>query len=193
MCRPIEDISGVILAGGQSKRFGSNKSFALFHGISFIKRVEQVMRPLFSDLLMVTNTPEVYKSPSYTVITDDIPHQGPLGGIVTALRKAKHERIFVVACDMPLLDANDIVQIIDAGNGYDAVIPQHGERREYLLALYSRRLLNPMDLALRSGQRSLKGFFKDRPNIAWVPVEAKSSFNINTKQDLAHLEVTHAV
>src|SRR3989338_7683808 len=100
----ISDITGVVLAGGKSLRFGQNKAFALLQGVTLIERVLNVMKTLFDDLLIVTNNPGDYSSFDVPVVSDLEPDKGPLGGIVTALHYSERDRIFVAACDMPLLD-----------------------------------------------------------------------------------------
>ena len=93
----FSDISGVILAGGQSKRFGEDKAFAQLDGVPLIYRVLKAIKYLFPEILLITNSPDQFRFFPAKVIRDDIPQQGPLGGIVTALDKAKHDRVFVVA------------------------------------------------------------------------------------------------
>lgn len=187
------DITGVILAGGRSSRFGENKALVKFQGIPLIDRVINVMSPLFSDLLIVTNTPELYAARNLPVVADTEPYQGPLGGIFTALRHTSNDRVFVVGCDMPLLQPSIINQVIQAAGDADVAIPIHDGVREYLMALYSRRLLPEMCHALREGRRSLKEFCFKIANVEWIKITGDSYANINTKEDLRRWEDTHAV
>jgi molybdopterin-guanine dinucleotide biosynthesis protein A len=191
------DIAGVILAGGHSSRFGKNKAFARFEGVPFIQRIIATIQDLFPDLLLVTNTPEQYQHLPIKVMRDDVPHQGPLGGIATALRQTTHEKIFVIACDMPLLNPDDIQTLVEHSNTYantcDATIALSDSMPAYLMALYARSLLAPIETYLQSGQRSLKDFCRTLSNVAWVPLKGSSTININTEQDLRHLETKHAV
>jgi molybdopterin-guanine dinucleotide biosynthesis protein A len=189
----FQDITGVILAGGKATRFGKNKAYAVFQETPFIQRILRVMCSIFSDLLLVTNTPEVYSSLPIKIIVDNEPYQGPLGGIATALQASLHEKIFVVACDMPLLETEVIREIIEQGQHFDAAIPIHKAHREYLMALYSKVLLGKMNDFLKQGRFSLKEFCKNLPNISWIPIEAASAFNVNTPQDLAALEERYAL
>lgn len=193
MAAVFENITGVILAGGQSTRFGEDKAFARLNDIPLIFRVLKAVKSLFSELLLVTNSPDQFRCLPASVIRDDVPQQGPLGGIATALRRAKHDRIFVVACDMPLLDPSEIHKVILAANGCEAAIPVHGNRQEYLMALYSRCLLEPLSASLRAGKLSLKEFFENKSHIRWVPIAGDCCFNVNTKRDLLRLETNHAV
>ena len=165
------DTTGVILAGGKSSRFGENKAFAPFQGVPVINRVIDVMKKSFSDILIVTNTPDQYGGLGLPVVKDITPDQGPLGGIVTALQHTLNDRIFVVGCDMPVLDAATIQKIIAAAGDAEAVIPTHDGIREYLMALYSRRLLPRLSSCLAEGRLALHDLFDHLTGVTWIPVD----------------------
>ncbi len=188
----IADITGVILAGGLSSRFGENKSLANFLGVPMIHRVARVMSAVFNDILLVTNTPEATADLGLRSVRDDIPGKGPLGGIVTAFDNTLNDRIFVAACDMPVLNALTIERIIAQGGSADAAVATHGEIHEYLLALYSRRLLHRLRCCLSEDHLSLRDFCSHLSNVSWIPVEGDAWFNVNTKKDLESLEKNHA-
>src|SRR3989338_7645546 len=99
----INDVTGVILAGGKSTRFGENKAFALFDGVSFIERALETMKQVFKEVIIVTNPPNVYSGWGGSVVKDTIPYQGPLGGLMSALTYSISPYVFIAACDMPLL------------------------------------------------------------------------------------------
>jgi molybdopterin-guanine dinucleotide biosynthesis protein A len=182
-----KDITGVILAGGKSSRFGKNKAFALYQGMPFIQRILQVMQSVFADVVLVTNTPESYQSLPVKILVDQVPYQGPLGGIVTALESSPHPKIFVVACDMPLLNKKVIRDIIERGGRREAAIPVYQGQPEYLLALYSQDLRKAMVTALSNGVRSLYEFCKPFSHEIYLPLTEGASFNVNTPQDLEAL------
>lgn len=188
----MNDVTGVILAGGRSLRFGSNKAFALYQGVPLIERVVNVMRPLFEDLILITNTPGDYARHDLPTFTDLEPYKGPLGGIVTALHYSNCDRIFVVGCDMPILDPGVIAKIIEKGREAEAAIPVHDGIREYLMALYSSHLLTRMRCCLQNGLLSLAEFCAKLSRIVWVPIEGDFCFNVNTKKDLEFLEKNNA-
>ena len=58
----VKNVAGVILAGGRSSRYRENKALAKVHGVPLIERVLNVMRPIFSHLIIITNTPDEYSS-----------------------------------------------------------------------------------------------------------------------------------
>lgn len=186
------NITGVILAGGRSRRFGANKAFAKLRGIPLIEYVLRVMRTVFGEIVIVTNRPEECTDLGVPVFKDEEPYLGPLGGLTTAFHHASYDRIFVTACDTPFLRADAIVRVIEAGKGYEAAVPTHDGRREYLMGLYSKNLLPWMEECLREGKGSLHEFCEKIPRVAWIPVGGDTWFNVNTKEDLEFLEGHHA-
>lgn len=189
----LNNITGVVLAGGRSSRFGSNKAFAVFQETPFIQRILYIMATVFSDLLLVTNTPEAYRHLSFQIVSDHRPYQGPMGGIATALRVTSHPLIFVVGCDMPLIRSMQIREIAGQGQDFSAVLATRQGQREFLFGLYSKELLPRMEEFLNAGRLSLKEFFADLPGVLWVPVEGEGTSNVNTPQDLRDLEERHAL
>ncbi|MBI1909445.1 MAG: molybdenum cofactor guanylyltransferase [Deltaproteobacteria bacterium] len=203
----ISDVTGVILAGGKSSRFGSNKAFALFKGRPLIEGILEVIGSVFGEILLATNTPEVYthlqlcqKTGPLTgplIIQDEEPDQGPLGGIFAAFRHTTNSRIFVVGCDMPLLDPAVIRQIVAVEDEIEAVIPwvkhphHHGEP-QYLMALYSRHVLPHVCHCLKTGKLSMKEFCTQLTQVRWFPVEGDSCLSVNRPEDLKLLEERHA-
>lgn len=184
MSYEFPDITGVILAGGRSARFGTNKAFARYQGVPLIFRVLKVVKYLFADTLLITNTPEEYKNIPVKTIADEEPYLGPLGGIVTALKTVGSEMIFVTACDLPLLNIQEIRSLGTQVSKCDAVIPFTKEGPAYTMAFYSQQLLPDLNSALRAGRLSLKDFFQNRSRVLWLPFQGMSAYNVNTQDDL---------
>ncbi|MCE9625746.1 MAG: molybdenum cofactor guanylyltransferase [Deltaproteobacteria bacterium] len=187
------EVTGVLLAGGRSRRFGRNKALAKFQDRLLIERVFSVLQALFSEIIVVTNTPEEYRFLPARILCDERPYQGPLGGIATALKSCGTEQAFVAACDMPLLSSAVIRAVVDAGRGHAAAVPCHDQGREYLMALYSKSLLPKMREALDSGIFSLREFCARVEDLNWVPIAAESAANVNTPEELRRLEERYAL
>lgn len=178
MCR---DIRGVILAGGRSSRFGTNKAFAHVGGHQMIEHALREMNALFKNVMIVTNTPNVYAHLPASIVRDETPHLGPLGGITTAL---KHADIFVVACDMPFITRVGIETVLSKSNGHNAVVARRTTGRlEPLFALYRRALLPVFRSALNRGELSITRFILDMENVHFVDIDAHVVTNINTTED----------
>ena len=99
-------ISGVILAGGSSKRFGgTTKANVVINGETIISRIISTISDLFVEIIIVTNKPEEFQEfIQYKIVKDQYLKAGPLGGIHAALKASSEDAIFVFAGDMPFLD-----------------------------------------------------------------------------------------
>src|SRR5438105_1342048 len=105
----IPTTGAAILAGGQSNRMGMDKALLRFRvgGPTLIEAVvERLAAAGFGSdsLLVVTNSPQNYAFLGLRVVSDDIQGAGPLGGVLTALAHSLHQRVLIVACDMPTLN-----------------------------------------------------------------------------------------
>jgi len=146
----IDDIAGVILAGGRSSRFGSNKALAMLDGKPLIQHVADLMSGLFAEYLLVTNTPEEYKFLSLPMTHDRYRGCGPLAGIHAALLQISEPRAFVVACDMPSLSPELIRYICNINEQqYDVIIPWLEGGQEPLFGIYHKKSLAVIETCLQ--------------------------------------------
>ena len=187
----IDNTAGVILAGGKSSRFGSNKALALVDGKPMISHVTKLFATLFNEHLIVTNSPEEYGFTGWQMTPDIYPGAGPLAGIHAGLTRVKSEKIFVVGCDMPFLKSDVIHFICDQYKDTDVVIPETEHGLEPLHALYHKNCLAPIAAALQAKQHRLHHFFKQVntmiipwQDIATVDPDQHSFRNINHQYDL---------
>jgi molybdopterin-guanine dinucleotide biosynthesis protein A len=189
---PIADCTGVLLAGGQSLRFGSNKALAKLGGVQLIGHPARVLAELFAPLLLVTNRPELYGFLGWPTTPDLAPGGGPLAGIEAALSRVATPYIFVAACDMPDLDRALISYLCNLAPGYDAVIPVSAKGWEPLHGVYARTALPTIAAALAAGTRKLQAVLATlrvravgEAEMLAVSASALASFrNINSINDL---------
>ena len=186
-------VTGVIQAGGKSTRMGGEpKALMELSGRRVIDRVVDVLAAVTDDLLVVTNTPELYVSLGLRMVSDVFAEGGSLGGIYSGLRAAAGESIFTVACDMPFLRADVARLVIERAGEADVVIPRAGGQLETLHACYGKRCLVPMETRIRAGRLKIAGFFED-VRVTVIPEEDVARLadpdvvfmNINTPEDLA--------
>src|SRR5881296_4509007 len=117
-------VTGVIQAGGRSVRMGGRpKALIELGGRPIIERVVDAVRPAVDDLLIVTNTPELYAFLGLPMVADVYPDHGSLGGIYSGLRAAPGDTAFTVACDMPFLTPEVARLVIDRAALADVVLP----------------------------------------------------------------------
>jgi FdhD protein len=193
----IAGISGVILAGGESLRMGSDKALMPIQGARFIDHVYDRLASLFDEVLIVTNSPQLYADIPARKVQDIYLGRGVLAGIHSGLKHAQHEQIFVVGCDMPFIDP-DVVRALCAGGATaDVVIPVHAESVEPLHALYSKRCLEAITARLDAGDKRIISFFpevlvKEVGPECWQEIdpEGRSFYNINTPDEYFQLRFT---
>ncbi len=196
--KPIKNVTGVILAGGRSIRYGKNKALVKIEGISLIERVIGVMGPLFQNLIISTNTPDDYSHLNLSIQEDLIRGLGPLGGIHAALSVMPDEAGFFVACDMPFLNREFINHMVEVGQGFDAVVPRISWKLEALHAIYSKRCLPAIERLIESGECQIIRFFPEmsvryveEDEIRCFDPELRSFFNVNRPEELREYQRTH--
>jgi FdhD protein len=186
----IRGVTGVILAGGESRRMGSDKSLLPLGGGRFIDHAYRCLAGLFEEVVIVTNSPELYDNIPCRKVPDLYPLKGSLAGIHSGLSHARTERIFVVACDMPFLSAEVIRRLCARQAQGDVVIPAGERGPEPLHALYHQRCLPAIEAVLDAGEKRIVRFFP-QVRVHEVPAsafadcdpEGRSFRNINTPQE----------
>jgi molybdopterin-guanine dinucleotide biosynthesis protein A len=206
--------SGIILAGGQSRRMGRDKAFLSVGGVPLIERVIGALTRITSDLILVTNAPEEYAHLGTRLTRDWIPGTGPLGGIYSGLRMAENPLAIAVSCDLPFLDPDLLRYQLALAEQFDVVIPSVPDPSKPpaprgrqptakdtdlhpLHAVYSKNCLEPMRVRIAAGDFRLIGFH-DAVRVRVVTQEEvdrfdpqhQSFFNVNTPEDLEFAEST---
>ena len=186
-------ITGVIQAGGKSTRMGGRpKALMELGGRRIIDRVVEVLRGVTRDVLLVTNTPELYATLGLPMVPDVFPDHGSLGGIYSGLKAAPGEAAFTVACDMPFLMPEVARLVIDRAGLADVVVPKIADQFETLHACYAKACLAPMESRLREGRLKIVGFFEDVRVLTIAPAEVARFrapelvfMNVNTPEEFA--------
>lgn len=139
-------VSAAILAGGASRRMGTDKALMTLAGQTLLERAIACVAHV-SDDIMIVGDREAYHRFGVPVVADAFPGSGTLGGIATALRRARHEYVLVVGCDMPFLSGALLEAMANEPRDYDALVPVTGASRTYetLHAIYRRRCLIPIE------------------------------------------------
>ena len=192
--------SGIILAGGRSRRLGRAKALEPFQGEPMIRRVISRLSQVTDDLVFVVNdqeqasalpiTPETVSLP-YRTAVDLYPDGGSLGGIFTGLSAADSQWAFVVACDMPFLNVELLKNMLSYQEGHDAVVPRTDGYPEPTHALYNKTCLPHMEKRLRDNDLKIARFFDEvsvrfleESEVRETDSDLVSFFNVNTQDDL---------
>ncbi len=193
----IPATTGVILAGGESRRMGSDKSLLPLDGERFIERSFQLMASLFEEVLIVTNSPDLYTDIPCRKVPDIYRSKGALAGIHAGLHHAGQPQVFVVACDLPFLSAELIRHLCRENHAAEVHIPRNDSGLEPLHACYTKSCLPAIEAVLQNDGRRIVDFF---PAVAVTELtpdiwqrfdpEGLSFRNINTPQDYFTLRET---
>lgn len=164
-------VSIAILAGGGSTRFGTDKALASLEpdGPPLLQIAIDRVRILSDDLFIVSPPRAIYATLGPPVLPDLYPGTGPLGGIASAIRHARHERCLVVSCDHPFLNRALLRAMIDDPDECDVLVPvlsgasrQGGTTvRQTLHAIYRTRCLPAIERRLAEGRLQVVGFYDD--------------------------------
>lgn len=188
-------ILGVILAGGSSRRFGTDKSAALLGGKTLLEWVVERARPQVDTLLVNTNSdPGQDVLSPIECIADDMPGEGPLAGILAGLRRAQihgFTHVASFACDTPFFPRDTVARLSDglyeSHAGYAAA--RCGETVHRVFALWPVSHLQTLQTAFAANARSMRSI-ENWLTPAWADFPPEGGpdgdpfFNINTGEDL---------
>jgi molybdopterin-guanine dinucleotide biosynthesis protein A len=187
----LREISAYIIAGGQSKRFGSDKARYRFMGKELILHVYDLISRIFENIILVSHSDMEDLLPGVERIEDLIPDLGPIGGIHTALVHSDNPIIFAVACDMPFLNADFIRFMTGFIDDHDVVIPGDGDKLEPLHALYSTKCKKEVERVIEEGGKRIVTIFENQNvkiigsrEMAGFSNSEKMFFNINSLEDV---------
>src|SRR5215203_5955861 len=193
-------LSAAALAGGQSRRMGTDKALLpLMAGERpMLSLVLERLSGISDDVFVVANDRARYEALGTRVVPDLHPDVGALGGIQAAITSSAHDHCLVVACDMPFLSVPLLCRMANEPRDYDVLvplIPGDSKQRidglvfETLHAIYSKRCLPFIERRIAEGNNRVVGFFEDvhvrtldAEKIArWDP-SFRSFFNANTPE-----------
>jgi molybdopterin-guanine dinucleotide biosynthesis protein A len=137
-----DEVTGVVLAGGRSSRFGSDKALALLPGtgVQFIQRICDTLAGVVVRVMIIGRS-TAESAPGVEVVPDRLPDQGPAGGLATALEFATSRIVLAVSCDQPLLESRDLGRLIETCQYAAAAVFRSGDRA-----------FHPLPCAIRTGE-----------------------------------------
>jgi molybdenum cofactor guanylyltransferase len=185
-------VTGVIQAGGKSTRMGGRpKALIELGGRRIVERVVAALAPAVDDVLIVTNTPELYAFLGLPTVADVYPDHGSLGGIYSGLKAVAGEVAFTVACDMPFLHPEVVRLVVARAAEGDVVVPRVGRQLETMHAAYGKACLPHIEERLRAGELKIVGFFDrvrvveiDEADVARFRDPTVAFMNVNTPDEL---------
>ncbi len=188
-------VLGVVLAGGRSARFGGDKALAMLAGKTLLERVCERTRPQVAILLINRSGQAQCSVPQgYTSLADEHPNQGPLAGVLAALKHAEghgYTRVATFPCDTPFLPDDTVSRMCARAGDAELCIAQRGDEEHFVVSLWSIDCRLTLERAFDGGVRSIWAA-ATKLNMVGVnfPIEGEGPggnafFNINTLDDLA--------
>ena len=184
----------IILAGGQSRRMGTDNAFLRLEpgGPRLLEMVLAAVKPLVGEIVISTNRPGAYDWTGLPLVADNFQDCGPLAGLEAGLAASRAGKSLVVACDMPWLEKALLGFLLEQACGYQAVVPLNpAGRAEPLCAVYSKECLPVIRRHLAEGSFKMAGWLGDVKTL-FVPAQKLAEFdpelhsfrNLNRPSDL---------
>ena len=190
--RRFREVSGFVLAGGASRRMGFDKAHLPLGSERMVDRQIRLLRAMCRSVAIL-GPPDRFVGTGVQVYEDEIPGQGPLGGIRTGLRRACTEFSLFLGCDMPLMEVRFLRYLCEqalASRALATVPPPWARGRYPLCAVLRRGALPRVSSCLASGQNQVGRFFSRSPRRTISKVEfARAGFstrifcNLNTPEE----------
>jgi len=194
-------LSGIVLAGGQSRRMGEDKALLSIHGIPLLQHVCQVALDCASSVIVVTPWPSRYKDivpPDCHLLEETLmpketsfESHSPLVGFWQGLEQVSTDWVMLLACDMPQLKADvlkagaiALAQITPQAIAY---LPHDQNGWQPLCGFYRQDCLTSLQAFINRGGRSFQRWLEGEQVEVWEPRDRDILLNCNTPEDWQNL------
>lgn len=191
----LNNITGVILAGGRAKRMGGqDKGLLNVNGQAMIELIIERLSPQVDSLIINANRHiEQYKKFTYPVISDDnsSDFHGPLAGILSALKNCTTQYLLTIPCDSPFFPADLSTRLLSTliKENAEICVVHDGQRMQPVFVLIKTKLRDSLQNYLDNGDRKIDLWYKQHHTVlADLSDYSDISLNINTPDELKNLE-----
>jgi molybdopterin-guanine dinucleotide biosynthesis protein A len=188
---PLPPFTGAVLTGGASRRMGRDKALVDVDGRALAAIVADALHGAGADgpVLAIGGDRPALALMGLEPVADDHPGEGPLAGIITALSRAHHEDVVVLACDLPGVDADAVRLVLaalaDEPDAHVAAAVDGDGRVQPLHAAWRRSTLPRVQEALERGERSVRRMMVDLVVVAVPGVDPLALADVDTPAELA--------
>ncbi len=185
--------TAIILSGGKSKRMGTNKSLLKLNDKTIIEHSVELMKSLFSNVILITNTPKEYEFLSIPMFEDVYKQKGPLAGIHSGLLNSSTSNNFIISCDTPLMSSSVIKYIMNYQTQKLITLCKADGFVQQLVGVYSKSLLPIVETIFNNGERHSVYSLLDKVGSEIIEIEKmefykKDTFlNMNSKEDYEYI------
>jgi len=195
----VSNFSCAILAGGQSRRFGSDKTLAKINNKSFTQILAENLSEISDDVLIISKDSSKFdfEVKNCRFLNDEYEQQCPLVGIITGLKNSKYDTLFVISADSPFANKELIKNLSSFIDGYEVLLPVIKSKIYTLFSFYTKNSLKVLEEYLNNGIFRLLDVYKDL-NVLYFDnleffykydKELYSFLNINTREDYERAKV----
>ena len=184
--------SAVVLAGGRSSRMGFDKSTMVLQNKKLIESTIKKLDSLFDDIIISVDSLEKKSEFNHDkIVVDKVKGVGPLGGMISALEMAQSDRLFVIPCDMPVIDIKYISFMMKYMDDNEIILSEKNGYFEPFPGFYSKSLIPRIEELINQNRRSIRSIFEcSRTKVISESEWKKLGFseeiftNLNTTQDV---------
>ncbi len=176
-----DPVAAIILAGGRSRRMRQEKPLLPVCGRTLIETLVAQVRPCFQAILVSAGDTRKFAFLDLPVVEDEVPGQGPLPAILTALRASPCRTNFILACDIPYVHLPFLEKILFLAPGHEIVVPRYRDGKfEPLFAAYDRGIVPVIERQIAAGDLRISSLFRTC-RTKFVPMDGQKWFrNLNT-------------
>ncbi len=185
-----EPLTGIILAGGESSRMGVDKGLIPYRGKPFVQHIIEALQPWVGEIIIASGRSE-YDRFQLRRVSDLIEDAGPLAGIYTGLFYTKTRGNLILSCDIPLINASVLAQLVaHRAEPFQVIQMQHQNETMPLIALYKKGCMRTCLKLIESGERRVRVWVDQLRSKAISASDATARYmvNINTPSELKKIE-----
>jgi molybdenum cofactor guanylyltransferase len=186
----ITDCTAIVMAGGDSRRMGTDKANVTLGEKTLLQSVIATMQQLFPQVIVSVRQPRA--GIDLPQVCDEVPDGGPLAGLVASMGQITTPWAFMVACDMPFVVPEVVELLAKYRLNHQAVVPVVHGHPQPLAAFYAASCLAPLRASLAAQQKGLRGVLKqldvryvDEAEMLEADPLLRSFFDLDTPQDVA--------
>ena len=186
--KKMNKITGIVLCGGKSCRFGTDKGLCTLAGKLMISYPLDAMERLCDEIIISSNDGR-YERLGYKVVPDEVKNTGPIGGIYTALKHSVNTDNLIVSCDMPFVTERLLRYIFENKNGALVAAAYSGNYIEPLCSYFHKDSLAVIERMIKAGDYKLTRL-QDKLDFKKIIIDERLDFyrdylflNVNTGKD----------
>ena len=191
-----DEISGIILCGGKSKRMGKNKALLKLGQKTTIEHVIETLNKICGRIILSTNGPDLDFLPQAKV-PDKYNNMGPIAGFYSTLLETKTEHNIIVSCDTPFISDSLLTYLLEQSKSYDLVLPVFKNQLQPMTGYFRKSFVQTIEKELAAENKKPINIFENS-NLNSVEITSELDFyhehlffNINNPEDYEQAKIIY--